>query len=120
MPLPENHLLVVGMRKSANVFIQRTIERTLSAAFVRLVDDREALIPAQLDAFFALDCATGGEHFAASEHNLRLLAAHGVSRIALLAPDPRDAVISWWHHLERADIKTKLLAVADAGPFGPA
>ena len=30
----------------------------------------------------------------------------GIDRIAVLVRDPRDAVVSWWHHLERPDVKS--------------
>lgn len=101
------HILIPGLPKSANVFIQRTVELTLDCRFVRLVTPAQRLIRDRLDEFFALERAVGGEHLRAIDHNLSLLSDHGVGKLAILVRDPRDAVISWWHHLERSDIKAQ-------------
>jgi Sulfotransferase domain len=105
---PAFHLVIPGLRKAANVFVQRTMERTLGCTFVRFVE-REQILPDRFDEFFALQRAVGGEHLLPNAHNLRLLAAHNVTRIAILVRDPRDALVSWWHHLERSDIKAARL-----------
>ena len=109
MTAPVFHLIIPGLPKSANVFIQRTMQLTLGCTFVRFVSSEPSrnILPDKFDEFFALHRAVGGEHFPPNEHNLRLLAAHDVRKIAILVRDPRDAVISWWRHLERPDIKAK-------------
>jgi len=104
MTAPVFHLVIPGLRKAANVFVQRTMEQTLGCTFVRFDADEE-ILPDKFDEFFALERAVGGGHILPNEHNLRLLAAHNVTKIAVLVRDPRDALISWWHHLERSDIK---------------
>jgi Sulfotransferase domain len=106
---PIFHLVIPGLRKAANVFIQRTIELTLGCTFVRF-DTHEEILPDKLHEFFALERAVGGGHILPTPQNLHLLASHRVTKIAILVRDPRDALISWWHHLERSDIKARRLA----------
>lgn len=48
-----------------------------------------------------------GDHFRATEDNLRRLAEVGIRRIAVMVRDPRDALVSLWHHLEREDVKSQ-------------
>ena len=83
MAAPIFHLIIPGLPKSANVFIQRTMQMTLGCTFVRFVSPQNRILPDKFDEFFALERAVGGEHFLANEHNLRLLAAHNVRRIAV-------------------------------------
>jgi hypothetical protein len=109
MTTPEFHLVIPGMRKAANVFVTRTMERTLGCTFVRFADGEQDILPDKFGEFFALKRAVGGEHIWANAHNLRQLEARNVGKIALLIRDPRDAVISWWHHLERSDVKARRL-----------
>jgi Sulfotransferase domain len=117
MTAPIFHLVIPGLPKAANVFIQRAMQMTLGCTFVRFASPQQQILPDKLDEFFAHERAVGGQHFPPSAHNLRLLAAHDVRRIAVLVRDPRDAVISAWHHLERMDIKSRgeLLRDASAG-----
>jgi hypothetical protein len=105
---PASHLIIPGLPKAANVFVETAIAATLGCTRAIFVSSREQQIqPDQFTAFLALNRGVGGQHFAASEHNLALLTAHDIRRIAILVRDPRDAVISFWHHLERPDIKAK-------------
>ena len=85
------HLIIPGLPKSANVFVHRVIEMTLGCTFVRFVSQQH-IQPNKFDEFFALDRAVGGQHFPPNERNLRLLANHGVRRIAILVRDPGDAL----------------------------
>jgi hypothetical protein len=116
---PVSHILIPGLRKSANVFIRRAIEQMLGCPFVRFVDAWDEAQPDPLKAFFGSERAVGGEHLAGSAHNLAMLAAHRVTRIAVLMRDPRDALISWWHHLERPDIKSARLRAPVPNTFVP-
>ena len=107
MTAPIFHLVIPGLPKSATVFVQRTMQLTLGCTFVRFANTQQDIVPDKFDEFFAQNRAVGGQHFPPSERNLRLLAAHDVRRIAILVRDPRDAVISAWHHLERMDIQAR-------------
>jgi sulfotransferase family protein len=40
-----------------------------------------------------------GSHMQASYHNMRVLKEAGINRITVLLRDPRDALVSWVHHL---------------------
>lgn len=40
-----------------------------------------------------------GAHMQASYHNIRVLKESGIERITVLLRDPRDALVSWVHHL---------------------
>jgi hypothetical protein len=107
MTAPVFHLVIPGLAKSANVFIQNAMQATLGCSFVRFADMEQRILPEKLDEFFALDRAVGGQHILPTAHNLGQLAAHNVQRICILVRDPRDAVISAWHHFERADIRAR-------------
>jgi hypothetical protein len=105
MTAPIFHLIIPGLPKSANVFIESAMQATLGCSFVRFANMQQQIQPEKFDAFFALDRAVGGQHVLPTVHNLAQLAAHDVRRICILVRDPRDAVISAWHHFERPDIK---------------
>jgi Sulfotransferase domain len=105
MAAPIFHLIIPGLPKSANVFIESAMQATLGCAFVRFANMQQEILPEKLDGFFALPRAVGGQHFLPTAHNLAQLGAHDVRRICILVRDPRDAVISAWRHFERADIK---------------
>ena len=105
MTAPVFHLIIPGMMKSANVFIESAMQATLDCAFVRFANAQQEIVPEKFDEFFALPRAVGGQHVRPTAHNLALLKAHNVRRICILLRDPRDAVISAWHHFERPDIK---------------
>jgi hypothetical protein len=113
--LPQSHLVVPGLPKSANVFIQRTLELTLGCHFVRFVTPSQNIIPEKFDEFLACEHAVGGEHLLANEHNLGLLAAQNVHKVALLIRDPRDALISWWKHFHRSDMKARANELISGG-----
>jgi hypothetical protein len=105
MAAPVFHLIIPGLPKSANVFIESAMAATLGCSFVRFADAHQQIVPEKFAEFFALARAVGGQHVLPTAHNLAQLAAHDVRRVCILLRDPRDAVISAWHHFERADIK---------------
>jgi hypothetical protein len=102
-----NHLVVVSLPKSATVYVQRSVEATLSAVHCRITcpsgNIRDDIIAKDLFDFVARPLAMAGDHVPASARNLHLLAAAGIDRIVLMVRDPRDALVSWWRHLERGD-----------------
>lgn len=105
-----SHLIIVGLPKCGNVFFSSVMERTLGCAQVMLctrANIAQQIMPDRLMEFVSLPRAVGGQHMPPTEFNLRLLEAAGIERIALLFRDPRDALISWWHHLRRPDIATQ-------------
>jgi Sulfotransferase domain len=100
-------LTVISLPKSATVYVLRSIETTLSAVHHRVTcpsgNIRDDIIAKNLFEFARQRCAVAGDHAPATERNLHLLAAAGIERIVLMVRDPRDALVSWWRHLERAD-----------------
>ncbi len=42
-----------------------------------------------------------GAHMQASYHNMRILKESGIEKITVLLRDPRDALVSWVHHLRK-------------------
>jgi hypothetical protein len=103
------HLTVISLPKSATVYFLRSIEATLAAAHCRITcpsgNIRDDILAKDLFAYVGRSCAMAGDHAPASERNLRLLAAAGIKRVVIMVRDPRDALVSWWRHLERPDIR---------------
>jgi hypothetical protein len=59
----------------------------------------QLLIPKGMQGF--LKGYIFGSHMQASHHNLRILKECGIDRISVLLRDPRDAFVSWVHHLNK-------------------
>ncbi len=101
----ENHLLTTGVPRSATTFVRQALSRTLSFPIIPICNSAtiyQQLIPEKLFEFVASPGAISGQHMPATEFNLRFLEAAGIKRISVQVRDPRDAIISWWHHLEMA------------------
>lgn len=104
---PTGNLLIVGLPKAGNVFISLALQRSLGCIPVALCTRlaiAQQIMPERLAEFTSLPLSVGGGHLPPTRLNLRLLEAAGVKRAAVLFRDPRDALISWWHHLMRPDI----------------
>jgi hypothetical protein len=103
-----DHLVIIGLPKSANVFFSRAMEATLGCVpiqFCSRANMAQQILPEKLAEFLSSIRAVGGQHLPPTRYNLALLQAVNVTHIALLFRDPRDALISWWRHLERSDIR---------------
>lgn len=48
-----------------------------------------------------------GAHMQASYHNMRILKESGIDRITVLLRDPRDAFVSWVHHLHELGLPAR-------------
>jgi len=108
MPAGTRNIVVIGLPKSGNMYFTGAIQKTLGCvpvAFCTRANIHQQIMPEKLDEFMRLEWAIGGQHLPPTQYNLRLLEAVGIEKIAILFRDPRDAVISWWRHLERSDIK---------------
>lgn len=107
MPEPSTHLVFTGLPKSANVFIRTSLQKTLNLEwhdiYPRGITARDINALA-LESFIKAPRATTGQHFPATEWNLNLLKSGGIRKIGVIVRDPRDAVVSWWHHMERPDM----------------
>lgn len=95
-------LLFVTMPKSASVYVLLRFAHGLGIPTCRVSLD---LFPAdQVIPSWAEGLAEGGavcqEHVDASPANLARLRAAGLSRLVVHVRDPRQATLSWTHHLE--------------------
>lgn len=48
-----------------------------------------------------------GAHMQASYHNMRILKESGIEKITVLLRDPRDAFVSWVHHLHKLGLPAR-------------
>jgi len=106
----DSHLVVVSLPKSGTVYFQRSLELTLPVIHRRVgtIDTSFKIDEAALDKFMNERQALVADHLLPIERNLELLDSAGIKRIALMVRDPRDAMVSWWHHLKREDIRERL------------
>ena len=104
--MPSAHPIIVSLPKSATIYFQRSFEQTLALKHYPITSgfdiDEEAL-----RGLMDRPCGFGGDHLRATKSNLHSLAKAGIKRIAVMVRDPRDALVSLWHHLDREDIKSQ-------------
>lgn len=103
---PTESIVIIGLPKSGNMFFSLSMQKTLGCipfTFCTRANVRQQIMPEKLFEFISMPRAVGGQHLPPTSYNLRLLESAGICKIALLLRDPRDAIISWWHHLERSD-----------------
>ncbi|HEX3871504.1 MAG TPA: sulfotransferase domain-containing protein [Pirellulales bacterium] len=101
-------LAIIGLPKCGNQFFARCMQQTLGCeqiSFCTTTNMIQQIIPQKLAEFAASPRAVGGQHLPPTTYNLRMLQTAGIDRVVLLFRDPRDAVISWWRHLDRPDVR---------------
>jgi len=99
-----DHILIAGLPKAATTFIELSIAATTGLPHIDLCDTyatEQRLDPEALHRFMQPSGGVGGKHMPASPLNLALLTAYGIDRVAVLTRDPRDCIVSQWHHLNR-------------------
>lgn len=105
-------LVIFSLPKSASTYFRRSIEAALSTSEQRINAPWTAIkadvIAEQARLLAAQPCGLTGGHIRATRRNIRCLEEAGIKRIAILVRDPRDALVSWWRHLERPDIRDAL------------
>jgi hypothetical protein len=102
------HVLLIGLPKSANVFIRECLMLSCRCDYVEVSipgPDSQIIDVRKLEEFITRRRAIAGDHIRPTKWNMDLLACTGLDRMTLLARDPRDALVSYWHHLERSDIR---------------
>jgi hypothetical protein len=110
-------VLLNSLPKSGGVYVREALRQILRARTMYL-GCRYALI-GQIDVKHALRFASGGyvsqNHLAPSPENLQIL-QHLKQKVVLHLRDPREALLSWVHHLDRvtarSDESVELLYVA--------
>jgi hypothetical protein len=102
------HVLLIGLPKSANVFIRERLMLSCRCDYVEVSipgPDSQIIDARRLEEFITRRRAIAGDHIRPTRWNMDLLSCTGLDRITLLVRDPRDALVSYWHHLERPDIR---------------
>jgi hypothetical protein len=102
LPLPP--ILINTMPKSASIYLTKTVAASLGVEYslVSLVHGffpTYFMMPAALESFSRGDVVRQ-EHFDPSPINLAICARY-IDRIILHVRDPRQATLSWTHHLNR-------------------
>jgi hypothetical protein len=114
--------VIATLPKSGTVYVQKCCEGTLGAVHHRVVcpagNVRDDIIAEALFRLSEHPRAVIAEHIPANAWNLSLLRSSGIDRITLLVRDPRDALVSWWRHLERSDIRLPWI-IAHLSSSGP-
>ena len=95
-------ILLVTMPKSGSVYTTLRLSEELGAPQCRISLDLnpvDYIVPSWLDLFVA-GGAVCQEHLDASQTNLDALTASGLDRLQIHVRDPRQATLSWVHHIE--------------------
>jgi len=101
------NILINALPKSGSLYITRTIAATLSCEMMRIGTRGINFSQAQVDAtynFIQKERSVAQDHMAATKYNLDVLYYSGLTKFVVLFRDPRDALVSWAHHLEREDV----------------
>jgi len=105
----ENKIVLVSMPKSATVFITQALEQTAAMAGHPLSAPGPFPLDIEAEAlwyFRETPNLIGTTHAQGTARNTSLLRQAGVDRVVVLYRDPRDAMLSWWHHMNRPDVKS--------------
>jgi hypothetical protein len=113
-------IFIVTLPKSGSVFIQQAIQRT--AGLKPMVPSHGYFPVDMLNVDSVQQFQQGGfvshSHCDASEFNLRILDFFGIDWVLHLR-DPRAALLSWTHHVERPDIRYKPSGHLRSSPAHP-
>ena len=101
-------VLINGSPKSATLYLAAAFEKLVPCRRMRIAT--RGLWSSQVDVeaaeeFMQLPAGVAQQHIAPTEYNLRLLREFGLARFVLVVRDPRDVLVSWFHHLQREDIR---------------
>lgn len=100
-------ILINALPKSASLFIARTIAATLDCKTMRVGTRGVNFSQADSEAiynFINTNRAVAQDHIAPNQYNYKILYYSGLTQFVIVFRDPRDALVSWAHHLERMDI----------------
>ena len=95
-------VLLVTMPKSGSVYTAARLSDELAAPLCRISLDLNPHdhVVASWAALFAKGGAVCQEHLDATGENLKALAMSGITRLQVHVRDPRQATLSWVHHIE--------------------
>lgn len=98
------NILINALPKSASLYIVRTLASTLSCETTRIgtrgVNHSQADVEAVFN-FLKKNKAVAQDHLVSSNYNLDVLYHSKLTKFIVLFRDPRDALVSWAHHMER-------------------
>ncbi len=103
----KTNILINALPKSASLYIVRALAATLGLEQTRI--GTRGMNRTQVDVlaaheFLAGDRTIAQDHIAATSYNLDLLYYVGLRKLVVMFRDPRDAMVSWAHQLERDDV----------------
>lgn len=111
---PGQPMIVITTQKSGTVFVQEAAEK-----YLRMYNrpfHAGAIYDEAVNFRFLVNHVVGKRvylksHLTASKYNIRALEASGISRIVVHFRDPRDTLVSWYHHMLREDIQSHKASV---------
>ena len=95
-------ILLITMPKSGSIYTATRLSEELGAPLCRISLDlvpKDHVVPSRA-ASFANGGAICQEHLDASDENLDAMVKAGIRRIQVHVRDPRQATLSWVHHVE--------------------
>jgi hypothetical protein len=101
------NILINALPKSGSLYIVRTIADSLSCERMRIGTRGFNFAQADAEAtdrFVQNEKSVAQDHLAPSPYNLDVLYYSGLVQFVVLFRDPRDALVSMAHHLEREDV----------------
>jgi hypothetical protein len=110
-------ILLNTLPKSGSVFLYRTLSESLRVPSMHLGNNYgliDQISPEKLHTFVA-GSFVAQSHLAPSPENLRQLSHFGC-RVVLHIRDPRQALLSWLHHLDRIRDNAEALLLCAAQP----
>ena len=96
------HVVLVSMPNSATVFTTRALQMSADLEEFQLCNAGpfvQQISPRGWWQFVEAPAAIGGQHMPATNYNIGLLKQAKIEKLTLLLRDPRDALVTWWHHL---------------------
>lgn len=117
---PTNFIFVNTLPKSGSVYIVNCLKKNLSHkgySFIRISKDRfhDDYLNTSLLSHIKNKKYLSQEHVDASETNLRIL-KKALPKFVLHLRDPRQAMLSWVHHVEKVQLNHKFLWSEDICP----
>ena len=104
-------IIINALPKSGSLYIVLTLAKTLSYTMFNNVQRivTHGLNHSHVDSkavqdFIMENGAIAQVHIAPVKYNLDILYYSGLTKFVVLFRDPRDALVSWAHHLERKDV----------------
>ncbi len=110
-PKETKSIIINALPKSASLYVVTTLAKTLSFTMFNNVQRiaTHGLNHSHVDSkavqdFIKQNGAIAQVHIAPVKYNLDILYYSGLTKFVVLFRDPRDALVSWAHHLERKDV----------------